>query len=304
MATVSVILPTYNRLGLLRQAVESVLHQSYEDWELIVADDGSTDGTREYLDGMRDPRVRSIALEHTGNRSRVRNAAIALARGEWIAFLDSDDLWLPDKLRRQLEQIGANPTSTWSCTDVAFIDAHGEGVARPDGKSYRAHSGWILEHLLTFAASATTPTLLVHQSLLREIGGFDEQLLLREDYDLVLRLAARGEIHAMTDVLTLVRQHPDRTSSRRRVAELHRGTEIVFRKAARAATSDDIRAICRRQSAMQLVYQGKALSAEGEHHSALASIARAAGDAPFSREVWRAGIGCVLHAFGWRRGQG
>lgn len=294
MPKVSVILPTYNREALLRQAVTSVFEQTFIDWELIIADDGSTDGTRTYLDELRDSRVRSVLLDHSGNPSRVRNAAIALARGEWIAFLDSDDLWLPTKLKLQLDRLAANPASRWSCTGVGFIDEHGAPIPQRAGAPYGAQSGWILEQLLTFTAAATMPTLMVHTSLLDDVAGFDEALVLREDYDLELRLAAHSEIHALPEALTLVRDHQDRTTTRKRVADLHRGTERVLRKAARTATSKTVRAICRRQCATQLVHRARTLSREGEHGAALGSAARAIRDAPLASEVWRAAIGCGL----------
>jgi glycosyltransferase involved in cell wall biosynthesis len=303
MPTVSVILPTFNRLTYLREAVGSVLAQTFADWELIVADDGSTDGTRDYLKQIAEGRVRAVLLDHTGNRSLVRNAAIAQAGGEWIAFLDSDDVWLPDKLKLQLEQLAANPSRRWSSTGIAFIDANGAPL-RQRTDLPRAQSGWILEPLLTFDAGATTPSLVVHKSLLDEIGGFDESLLWREDYDLDLRLAARSEIQALPVALTLVREHPGRTSSNRRVAELHAGTAVVFRKAANAATNKSIRDICRRQRAMQLVFRARALSGDGEHIAALSSVTDAFRDAPLAPAVWRAAVGCVLRSLGVRRSPG
>src|SRR5690242_15593078 len=96
MPEVSIILPTYNRLPLLRKAVDSVLAQTYRDFELVVVDDGSTDGTRDYLAAIEDPRVRPIWLEHRGDLTVARSAGLRHVHGEWVAFLDSDDLWLPE----------------------------------------------------------------------------------------------------------------------------------------------------------------------------------------------------------------
>ena len=120
MATVSVILPTYNRLPLLRQAVESVVHQTRGDWECIVADDGSTDGTHDHLSELRDRRIRVVSLVHSGSPPIARNAAIATARGEWIAFLDSDDLWHPSKLEVQLRSLAEHPHCGWGCANVGL----------------------------------------------------------------------------------------------------------------------------------------------------------------------------------------
>src|SRR2546421_610268 len=101
---VSVILPTYDRLPLLREAVESVRAQTWADWELVVIDDGSTDGTAEYLTELAsvDPRVRVLRRPHRGNPARLRNEAVAASTGEYVAFQDSDDVWEPEKLARQL----------------------------------------------------------------------------------------------------------------------------------------------------------------------------------------------------------
>lgn len=293
---VSIIVPTYDRLDYLKEAVHSVLAQTFADWELIVVDDGSTDGTVAWLESLGEARVIVLRHEHTGNRSLVRNRGVARARGRWIAFLDSDDLWLPDKLTVQLKQLAANPTRRWSCTGISFIDEHGAPTAQRAGAPYVAQSGWILERLLMFTAAATMPTLMVDRSLLDEVGGFDEAFLLREDYELEVRLAAGSEIHALPDALTIVRHHPGRTSSSKRVADLHRGTVLVFQKVARMTTSKTVRALCRRQSAAQLVQRARVLSHDGEHIAALSSAADAIRQAPFAREVWRTAAGCVLRS--------
>src|SRR6185503_16171955 len=157
----------------------------------------------------------------------------------------------------------AHPNRRWSCTGIRFIDIDGNPISQRAGAPYRAQSGWILEKLLMFEAAATMPTLMVQRSLFDEIGGFDEQLLLREDYDFELRLAARSEIHALEDALTVVRHHEGRTSRSKRLAELHRGTELVYRKIARLIPTPRIRAICRRQCGIQLAHRARALSQEG-----------------------------------------
>lgn len=280
------------------EAVDSVLLQSRGDFELIVVDDGSTDGTLDYLSGIEDPRLRVIRRAHTGNPAAGRNAGIAAARAEWIAFLDSDDLWLPEKLAFQLQHLGEQPTCGWSCTGVSFIGEDGAAIPQRSGAPYRAQSGWVLEPLLTYAMTATISTLLVRRSLLEELGRFDETIIFREDYDLVLRLAARSELCALEETLTLVRDHLARSTTAQRPSELHRHHEMAFRKAKRAATTRRIRRLCARQCAAYLVAQARALSQEGEHRRALAALARAAREAPLSRGVWRAAVGCALHSVG------
>src|SRR4249920_2199336 len=110
---VSIILPTYNRLTYLQEAVQSVLDQTAGDWELIVVDDGSTDESVAWLESLGEPRVSVVREQHTGNRSALRNVGVERARAEWIAFLDSDDRWHPEKLQRQLALQRANPRYRW-----------------------------------------------------------------------------------------------------------------------------------------------------------------------------------------------
>src|SRR5258708_34074473 len=106
---ISIILPTFNRLKYLRLAVDSVFAQTFADWELLIADDGSDEETRAYLRGLENlPRVKVIWLSHSGNPSAVRNAALREARGDYIAFLDSDDMWMPAKLEPQIYVLTAS----------------------------------------------------------------------------------------------------------------------------------------------------------------------------------------------------
>ena len=138
---VSVIIPTFNRLGFLKEAVESVEKQSYRDFELIIVDDGSTDSTGGYLESLP---VKYIRLEHSGFPGRVRNAGAKAAKGKYLAFLDSDDLWEPEKLARQIEYLAANPkleichTRTDSYSSLPMNPSRGENA--PFRRSSRSHT--------------------------------------------------------------------------------------------------------------------------------------------------------------------
>src|SRR4051794_23876242 len=174
MPTVSIILPTFDRLGHLTRAVDSVFAQTLTDWELLIADDGSGAEARRYLQGLSDPRVTVLWLEHSGNPARARNAALRVARGEYLAFLDSDDLWAPRKLEEQVELLRARPGHRWCYTYADCIDGRGEPVSgmdlRPPGE------GWILEPLLRdLAATIGMPALMAERALVLELGGFDEE---------------------------------------------------------------------------------------------------------------------------------
>ena len=294
---VSIVLSTYNRLPLLHRAVDSVIAQTFRDWELIVVDDGSTDGTREYLEAIEDPRVRPIWLQHGGVTS-ARNAGLRLARGEWVAFHDSDDLWLPEKLEWQLQRVTAHPACRWSYTGYSFIDTNGTPLPERTNLLPLPVSGHILEPLLRFEVSTAVPTMLVQRSLIEEIGGFDATMLFLSDYDFILRLAARSEVCALSETLALVREHPDRTTARLRPADLHADQEHSFRKAAAAATNRKLRVLCLRQCAVQLARQASALSREGSHTAALAALIRAIRITPFKKAIWRTAAGCMVRAMG------
>lgn len=296
---VSVVLPTWNRLPLLRKAVASVLAQTHRDFELIVADDGSTDGTRDYLEALEDSRVRPLWLEHRGDLTSARSAGLRRARGEWVAFLDSDDLWLPGKLALQLERLAAHASCGWSYTGYSLVDA-GEGpLPGRSNRLPRPVSGCILEPMLRFQVAASIVTILVARSLIEEVGGFDENIPTRSDFDFALRLAARSEACALPERLVLVREHAGRTTARLRLVDLYADGERVFRKAAAAAADPAIRALCLRQCALQLAGQAGALSRAGSHRAALAALMRAARAAPFTTAPWRSAAGCVVRA--WTR---
>lgn len=206
--TVSIILPTFNRLKYLRLAVDSVLAQSFADWELIIADDGSDGETRSFLTTVATaPRVKMLWLPHTGRPSTVRNAALREATGEYVAFLDSDDLWLPSKLEVQIRSLRCHGTRQWAYAGFTIVD--GSGAPRPDGNDRRwpCPEGWIFESLLKMQAIVAAPTVVACRSLVEHLGGFDEGLRVCEDYDLWLRLASRSEVDVIRESLVHVRRH-------------------------------------------------------------------------------------------------
>jgi len=205
---VSIVLPTFNRLEYLRAAVESARAQTLRDWELIIADDGSGSETMDYLRGLhRPPCIELICLPHTGNPSAVRNVAIRRARGKYVAFLDSDDVWMPEKLALQVEALRNNAASRWVYTGWSAIDADGTPKRLGAPKPWVPYRGWITEQLLELEALIATAAVLVERDLLAEVGGFDENLAMFEHYDLWLRLAARSEVEVIDAPLTCLRSH-------------------------------------------------------------------------------------------------
>lgn len=208
MPLVSIVLPTFNRLEYLRAAVESVRAQTLTDWELIIADDGSGSETTDYLVGLhRPPRTEVICLPHTGNPSAVRNVAIRHARGKYVAFLDSDDVWMPEKLALQVEALRSSAASRWVYTGWSAIGADGKPRALRAPRPWVPYRGWITEQLLELEALIATAAVLVERDLLAEVGEFDENLAMFEHYDLWLRLAARSEVEVIDAPLTCLRSH-------------------------------------------------------------------------------------------------
>jgi glycosyltransferase involved in cell wall biosynthesis len=299
MSTVSVILPTYNRLAFLREAVESVFDQTYHDWELIVADDGSTDGTRDYLATLNHGRVRVLSLAHTGSPPKVRNAALAVARGTWVAFLDSDDLWQPSRLEIQLRSLADHPHCGWSCANIGLLDTHGVRIPQFAGAPYLSPTGWVLEKMLASKATIFMATLLVRRSLFEQVGALDERLSCRDDVDLIMRLAAVSQICGVADTLAFVRDHDGRTTRKESLAELHRQNVLVFRKAAQHKA---IRRQCMQRCAIELVQMSRALSLEGQHRAALRSSVQAIRADPSTLRVWR-GLAAVVKRAVTVRGQ-
>jgi glycosyltransferase involved in cell wall biosynthesis len=205
---VSVIIPTYNRAGLVKEAVASVLAQTYRDFELLVVDDGSTDGTLEALAPWAGA-IRVLSLPVRRGVSGARNAGVAAAQGEWLAFLDADDLWLPEKLARQLAFMEAQPQLLLSQTEEIWVR---QGVRVNPPRTHAKAGGDIF--LRSLERCLVSPSaVLLHRRLIDAHGGFDEELLAAEDYDLWLRLAWRYEVGLLPEPLVVKRGgHPDQLS--------------------------------------------------------------------------------------------
>jgi len=210
MPLVSVIIPTYNRARPLEQAIRSVLLQSFSDFECIVVDDGSTDGTRDAPVLKEDDRLRFVRLEVNGGVSRARNTGAALAIGRWLAFLDSDDRWHPEKLACQVEWTRRNPGFRIVQTTEIWIR---NGVRVNPPKTHEKKAGYIFEPSLA-RCMITPSSVMLERSLLAEAAGFNETLPACEDYDLWLRITARYPV-GLIDELLLTRYggQPDQLSS-------------------------------------------------------------------------------------------
>jgi glycosyltransferase involved in cell wall biosynthesis len=179
---ISVIIPTHNRVKLTEEAVRSVLKQKEQADEILLVDDGSSDDTAEIV-RITAPAVRILRQQCMGV-SAARNSGIRAARHDWLAFLDSDDVWLPGKLRRQKQILKGNPDIKICYTDEIWIK---NGRRINQGKKHRKYSGWIYEKCLPLCIISPSSVLL-HRSIFDRVGLFDENLPACEDYDLWLRI--------------------------------------------------------------------------------------------------------------------
>ncbi len=201
---VSVVTPVHDRAAYLALAVESVLAQGFPGVEHIVVDDGSTDGTPAVAARFGD-RIRFVRQENAGP-APARNRALSLARGEYVAFLDSDDVWRPGRLARQVPMLDAAPRAGLLYAAVDYVDE--DGNPSPVRRSRRpTPSGWILPALLRHNVMETS-TVLVRRRLVEEAGGFDPRLRWCEDHDLWLRIAIRNEAIYDSVPSVLMRRHP------------------------------------------------------------------------------------------------
>ena len=195
---VSIIIPAYNRYPLLTEAVESVRAQSFWDYELIVVDDGSDDETPRLRN---DEDIRYLQIPHCGMPGAVRNRGVEAAQGEYIAFLDSDDLWLPEKLARQVPLLDAQP-------DVPLIHTreHWRRGAKTVSQKGQKHvrEGNIFSDAL-WKCTIGPSTVLMRKAVFEELGGFDESLEVAEDYEFWLRLTSRYLVSYLDEALTVKR---------------------------------------------------------------------------------------------------
>ncbi len=215
---VSVVVPAFNRAASIRLALESVLRQSWRDFELVVVDDGSTDGTPDAVRAIDDPRLRLIETPRNMGAGAARNLGIEEARGDWVAFQDSDDEWLPLKLEKQMARLlapGAAYVAAY-CGMLILDEPHGPSGpvgerAMPryfPGLGESALEGDILLPLLR-QSLVSTQTLVARRDRLVEIGGFDPTLRALIDWDCVLRLAPLGPIAFVDEPLVLQRFSPN-----------------------------------------------------------------------------------------------
>ncbi len=208
---VSVIIPAYNRGRYIRQTVESVLNQTYTNIELIVIDDGSTDDTRDVLEGYGD---RIIMLEHEGRQNRGQSASINLgldhASGEYLAILDSDDYWEPDKIESQVGYLQQHPQAGLVYGNGTAVNERGEFLYNIYPRTHREESK--PEKVLLDCYFSLPSNALMRKSLLKKTGYFDETLRAGQDHDMAIRIAEVVRLAYIDKPLFHYRRHNESIS--------------------------------------------------------------------------------------------
>jgi len=211
---VSIIIPTYNRRQLIARSIESVLNQTYRDFELIIVDDGSTDGTGEVVAGFNDERIRYIRCEENRGEAAARNVGIKAARCDYIAYQDSDDEWLPEKLARQMEllknaspQFGVIYTGFWKTENHRRIYIPFSWVNQKNGDIHKE---------LLKGNFIGSPVVLLKKECFDKVGLFDERLRNLVDWEMWLRISKYYHFKYIDEPLVVAHYHSDNVSSNHR----------------------------------------------------------------------------------------
>lgn len=223
---VSVLMPVYNAERYLAEAVESILEQTFEDFEFIIINDGSTDNSLSILQeyAAKDERIRLISRENRGLVATL-NEMIDLAQGELLARMDADDIALPERLERQVAYLGTHSDCVVVGVRVTLIDPDGETL-RPWGK-HTTHEEIDAEHMAQRGGAITHPAAVIRAHAMRQIGGYSKELYPAEDLDLFLRLAEIGQVANIDEILLHYRQLPTGIGYSKREQQVAAGREAV-----------------------------------------------------------------------------
>lgn len=226
MLKVSVIIPAYNAMNYLPETLKSVLRQSFADFEVLIIDDGSSDNLVQWVSELLDPRVKLISQNNQGV-SVARNTGITHAQGEFVAFLDADDLWEPTKLEKQVRYLEDNPEVGLVYTWTAFIDQSGKFT----GILLASHAeGNVWEQIVVLDMISTGSSPMVRRNCFDSVGLFDPHISGGEDRDMWTRIAAHYPLGVIKEPLTLYRRHPNNTTKncKKMVQELRQVIEKTF----------------------------------------------------------------------------
>jgi glycosyltransferase involved in cell wall biosynthesis len=187
MPKVSVIIPTHNRADFLRGALTSILDQTFQDFEIIVVDDASNDNTSEVVASFNDERINLVRHETNKGGSAARNTGILASKGDYIAFLDDDDEWFPDKLAKQIDILRSSPPEV-GCVYTGYVDVD-RNTGRVIGQQIPTKKGNLSKELSVENCLGSASSVLLKRECLKKVGLFDGSLPCSQDYDLWLRIS-------------------------------------------------------------------------------------------------------------------
>ena len=281
---VSVVIPLYNTRDVIKSTMESLLAQTYPHYEIVVVDDGSTDGSGDVVRAYGD-RVQYI-FQRNGGVAQARNRGIAAARGRYIALLDHDDLWDREKLAKQVAMLDSQPAIGMVVTDVAHIDRAGRPMNHV-GPAYQPQHEFAQLFVQGFVP--TPSATLIRKDLLEAVGGFDEQFNSAgmDDHELWTRIAAATTIAGISEPLTF---HRNRENKPAAVALGHRPL-LIEKLLARFGHDPAKRRYLQREMAYYLADQGKHLLTEGRRGEGRATLLQglrlSCGQGKSFKAAWR-----------------
>ena len=295
MATVDIIIPAFNAARYLPAAIESVISQTFDDWQILLVDDGSTDNTQEIVNSFLDrlgPKIKYIKQENRGV-SAARNTAILASKAEFLALLDADDMWMPCRLSESLKVLVERPQAGLCYGLITSIDPDGRLGNSWEGNLSNA-AGHIAPQIYLRAVELPSPTITIRRICIDEVGIFDESLRVTEDRDLWLRIALRYEVAFVPKVLALYRMSPSSlTTDPKRMLE----AQLKFIHKHYGAEGCGLRS---RQAALARSYKQQAenLKMRGRAWAALRSSLRAVALYPLSASNFRTAGSLLLNWIG------
>lgn len=277
MPRVSIIIPLYNRAAVIGRTIESALAQTFGDWEMVVIDDGSTDDSAAVAEiyAAQDRRIRVLRHENNRNANVARNTGFRVTTGEWIAMLDSDDEWHPEKLAKQLARIeqwkseaGKNPGVVYTWSEIRWLN----GVTSiADGGTEGDVYGELLDRFFGWTSS-----LLIRRDVYEAVNGFNDQIRTGDEYDFSLRASRLCVYAAVKEPLTIIHRQPDSKMSLRSIVR------SINRRA------PEIRRVHGRHClAGKHLYWGRELWKNGDYLFAAVQMAKCVALSPKCGEAWK-----------------
>ncbi|MCX7957121.1 MAG: glycosyltransferase [Endomicrobia bacterium] len=217
MPKISVVIPTYNRVSFVIEAIESVFNQTYKDFEVIVVNDCSQDNTEKILTNRYGNKIKIISHSSNLGLSAARNSGINYSNGEYIAFLDDDDIWLPNKLEEQISFMETH-RFLWSATNGKIFSIEKQKVLYYHNDIQKAYDGYVLYRLF-FDNFIGPSSVIINKRIFEKVGGFYDEKIVAEDWDMWLRISIHYPLGYIYQPLVIYRYHPNRKTNIRNISE-------------------------------------------------------------------------------------